>query len=80
MLVDIWVDFNDIEEGSRTCTLLKFADRASEVHMGATVRAIDDDGNTCLATVTNVDGASVELALDMSSFRSASKLGLATAV
>jgi hypothetical protein len=69
--IDILVDFNDLEEGSRTRTLLRFAEQPSEVHVGATVRAIDADGNSCRATVINIDSDIVMLALDMTSFQPA---------
>lgn len=80
MARDIWVDFNQIDEDRTTTTLLRFARRASDVDVGATLVAGDDDGNQCQAKVVEIfpDGV-VKLSLDMGTFRTVECEDLATA-
>lgn len=64
----IWVDFNDIEDGV-TITLRKFAQGTP--YRGEVVRAVDDDGDSCWATVIEIHGEVVHLLLDLPRFEHA---------
>lgn len=76
---DIWVDFNDLDDGSHATSWMDLAHRPDVIEPGRTVLAGDDEGNRCSARVVRVgDGGAVVLALDLGSFAPAPEDGTRT--
>lgn len=65
---DLWVDFNEVGDDSRVCTLLKFARPGASISVGAKIAVGDDEGNRCQAQVVGIDDGLVELVVDGSTF------------
>jgi hypothetical protein len=64
---DAWVDFKDVHD-NRTTTLLKFVQAGVLVEVGRQLTVGDHDGNVCSATIVNINGPVVELAIDPETF------------
>jgi hypothetical protein len=62
----IHVDFNDLEDGGRIAALVEDSDRFPIV--GQEALLTDDEGNACRATIEDVEGDLIHLALDWSSW------------
>jgi hypothetical protein len=66
MIREVWVDFNDVQD-METVTLEKFA--PPHLYRGEVVRAFDNDGNSCWASVLRVADSKVRLLLDIGRFQ-----------
>ena len=77
---DLWVDFNDVDDDSRTSSLLRFAAPGSAIEVGEHILIGDDEGNLCEADVVGISGEVVELVLDANTFKRPRRTGSRTVV
>lgn len=77
---DLWIDFNDIDDGDEVETLLSFARPGFVATVGESVIVGDDDGLTCKATVIAVGPSRVRLRLDRGSLHTVPTSDAVTAV
>jgi hypothetical protein len=74
-MVRLWVDFGDVRD-CHTWTLLKFAELAPEEEavVGEWAELWDHEGNTCYGIITRIEGQTIHLRLDWSTWMPAARI------
>ena len=57
--MDVWVDYNDVDEQGRVMTLRRFFLSEVDVTVGRRVRTGDHEGNRCQGTVVEIQPSGV---------------------
>ena len=61
--IQIWVDFNDVDDDFMITSLRNFSNFPMMLEEGMTVTCRSDDSIRCKAIITKIDGESVKLKL-----------------
>lgn len=77
--MDLWVDFNDMDNKGHVMTLRKFATEDFDLHIGADVLVGDGEGMLCRGVIADLTDQTVGLHLDLGSFHTSDELAMACA-
>jgi hypothetical protein len=68
--LSMWADFNSVDEGRRFTTSLRFTDTPERPAEGELIRLHDDEGNSVMGVVEQIDGMTVHVRPQMETWRS----------